>query len=186
MKYPASHKEEIHQKLLVNASEQIRDLGLGNVSVKSVMESEGMTVGGFYAHFDSKDDLLKAAIEYAFATTNIEFYDKIEKRNDASWNKKVIERYLSDYHRDTIALSCPVATLMSEVSRASDDIRKSFENNLKELLKRFEPRVGKTKATGLFALLSGGLLMARSVEDEEYSDEILNNCIKSARALIKS
>jgi len=185
LRYPASHKEEVHQKLLKNASEQIRELGLDNVSVKSVMKSERMTVGSFYAHFDSKDDLLKSAIEYAFATTNLEFYDKIEKRTDASWNKKVIERYLSDYHRDTIALSCPVATLMSEVSRASDDIRAAFENNLKELLKRFEPRVGKAKATGLFALLSGGLLMARSVESEEYSDEILNDCIKSARALIK-
>lgn len=186
MKYPRSHKEKIRDKLLYNASEQIRDVGLDNVSVKSVMGSENMTVGGFYTHFDSKEDLLIQAIQNAFATTYIEFYDKINTRTNASWTKKVIERYLSNYHRDNVAISCPAATLMNDVSKASDEVRIVFESNLKKLIETFEPRVGKDKAIGLLAMLAGGLQLARSTSDDEYSNEILQACIRSATTFLNA
>jgi len=186
LKYPASHKQEIRQKLLDSASMQVRDVGLDKVSVKSVMESNEMTIGGFYSHFSSKEDLLNAAIEHAFKITLLEHYDTIEDLGDDAWNKKVIRRYLSKPHRDIASLSCPAATLMSDVSRAKDDVRATFEKSLKQLLKRFEPRIGKGKSIALFALLSGGLLMARAAEDKKYSDKILKECIKGADMLIKN
>jgi TetR/AcrR family transcriptional repressor of nem operon len=186
LKYPKSHKEKIRDKLLYNASEQIRDLGLKNVSVKSVMRSENMTVGGFYTHFNSKDDLLIQAIQNAFATTYIEFYDKINTRTNTTWTKKVIESYLSHYHRDNVAISCPAATLMNDVSKASKEVRIAFESNLKKLIETFESRVGKDKAIGLVAMLAGGLQLARSTSNDEYSNEILQACIRSATTFLNA
>ncbi len=165
---------------------QVRDMGLDKVSVKSVMKSNGMTIGGFYSHFPSKDNLLNSAIEHAFEVTLREHYDTIEELDNDAWNKKVIKRYLSKPHRDMVSLSCPAATLMSDVSRANDEVRATFEKNLKVLLKRFETRIGKGKIIGLFAMLSGGLLMARAVEDSNYSDRILKECIKSAELFINA
>jgi len=193
MKYPESHKSEVHAALNQSAAQQIREHGIDGISVAKVMDSQGLTKGGFYAHYSSKEALVIEAIQAAFEDVNNAFYDLIKNRADAKWINKVIERYLSDYHRDQVDRSCPVATLSVDVSRQGKKVKKAFEVELRNLLAGYEERMknmkvkdAEDKAIALFSLLMGGLQLSRSVNDPEYSDQVLEACIKSAKHLIKN
>ena len=195
MKYPEEHKANVYNKLLQSAAKQIRKNGLTQTSVKSVMDSQKMTVGGFYAHFKSKDKMLSQALHQSFVERDYEFYDKLEQRSDEEWLQKTIERYLSDYHRDHITESCPAAAMMGDMPRANAALRAAYEEELQTLLGKFEKRLrarcsskkeAEQYAMGLLAMLTGGLQLARSVKSKEYSEKLLKNCFKSANLFIDS
>ena len=111
MRYDPDHKERTRARLLKVAAEQIRLRGPEGVSVAGIMKRLGLTHGGFYAHFDSKDALLAAAVRAMFE-------DAARRRAKSCGCVHTIDMYLdlyvSETHRDNPALGCPVAALMSE------------------------------------------------------------------------
>ena len=131
MKYPENHKAEVHSDLNQSAARQIREQGIDGISVAKVMASKGLTKGGFYAHYSSKEALIIEAIQAAFEDVNNAFYELIKNRPDAKWIDKVIQSYLSEFHRDEIADSCPVATLSSDVARQNKKSKRFLRLNLK-------------------------------------------------------
>jgi TetR/AcrR family transcriptional regulator, transcriptional repressor for nem operon len=190
MKYPKEHKESVSKKLCGHAARQLKEGGSNQLSVKSVMDAEGMTVGGFYAHFKSKDELLNRAVEEAFEETLTEFYDNIEYLDNAEWIEVAVSTYLSELHRDSPALGCPAASLLSDVPRGKPELKKYFEKGLKKLVARYEKRLASSghedasaTATALFALMSGGLQMSRCAATKKYSNEILASCLAAAKTL---
>lgn len=189
MKYPESHKQEVNQRLRNRAAAQFREKGIDAVSVKSVMAAEGMTVGGFYAHFDSKKDLLIEALKSAFRDSGERFYALLEQQPDENWLPMLLKLYLSEFHRDNVEHACPVSCMMSDIGRQDDEVKAAFQQGMEALIEHYSRRVpyeGEDKkqlAIGLTALLAGGIQLSRAVADEQYSSEILRACVKTAETL---
>lgn len=184
MKYKADHKSEVHKKLLTTASQQIRAKGLNQVSVKSVMQSEGMTVGGFYAHFSSKEDLLIKAVTKAFQDTWTQFYEPLEACNEQQWMRQMTTMYMTQKHLRERDNMCPIAGLMSEVAKSDPVIKQTFQDNLKITLDKVENKTGSVKATGIMALFTGSIQMAAACNDEEFQLQILSDSVQCAAALM--
>ena len=193
MKYKAAHKPAVTQRLKQQAARQIRSQGLPGVSVKSLMAAEGMTVGGFYAHFESKEQMLVEAIRSAFAESVHGFYQLIDKRGDEEWLQSAIQLYLHAMHRDNPALGCPVASLMSDIARAERPLKKVFEDELKQLADLYVPKLqalgdpqAQDTALAIVALMAGALQLSRSVIDEQLSKRVLEQAAKTVWAIVES
>lgn len=192
MKYAAEHKPAVTERLKQQAAIQLRERGVAGVSVKSVMAAEDMTVGGFYAHFESKEAMVAEAIRTAFRQSGEGFYKLIEKRDDAEWLQSVIDLYLGNYHRDHRDSSCPVATLTSDIGLQDESIRQVFEEELMALVARYSERLvalNKSQAQelslALIALLSGAIQLSRAVASEKLSAKILKNSAEAAWRLLE-
>lgn len=193
MKYPKQHKQEVGTRLRRQAARQIRARGMDGVSVKSVMGAEGMTVGGFYAHFDSRRMLLVEALQAAFDETASR-YARIDEAGAGPLSlRAVFQAYLSKAHRDRIDTSCPLSSLMGDVVRQDASVKVVFQQGLERLIELYVERLpeldrdaAEALATGLFAMLAGGIQLSRAVADEALADRILRACIVSAEQLLKA
>ena len=192
MKYPEQHKQEVGTRLRRQAAAQIREKGMDAISVKSVMAAEGMTVGGFYAHFDSKQDLLIEALQSAFSDSKNNFYHLLEKLPAEEWLPTLLNLYLSDFHRDNIESSCPMSSLVGDVARQDDSVKQVFQTGMERMVDHYASKLSSRDAEqnrhlalGLVSLLTGGIQLARSVADPEYSKQILQGCIESAELLLE-
>jgi len=118
MRYRPEHKAEIHQKLLKDASRRLRTEGLGGVAVSAVMRDAGLTHGGFYKHFKSKDELLLESLSEAFREMAETLSRAAEESpRGAAW-KTLVKAYLSPEHCDHPECGCPLASLAPELARA--------------------------------------------------------------------
>ena len=170
-------KEETRQRILGTAIRRMRELGLEGTGVNAVMKEAGLTHGGFYAHFDSRDDLASRAMAEATREQRQRWLAGIHETPPEERVARLIARYLSPVHRDNTDSGCPVPSVATGVAHASDEVRQAFEeellgtvNALSELLDDDDTR---QKAIGTMALCIGGMVMARAVADRELSDEIL-------------
>jgi len=189
MKFPSEHKQQVRRRLRKQAARQLRQKGPQGVSVKSVMASENMTIGGFYSHFDSKEAMLAEALRAAFKETEA----VLGHRNiDAGTLRLFFSRYLSEQHRDHPDRGCPIACLIGEVSRQDDGLKTVFQDGLKQLLHKmaegidqYSDRSARQQAMKIAAILIGGLQMARAVSDPIYSEEILGACLQQAQQMVE-
>jgi len=170
-------KEETRQRILGTAIRRMREQGLEGTGVNAVMKEAGLTHGGFYAHFDSKDDLASRAMAEATREQRQRWLAGIHETPPEERVVRLIARYLSPVHRDNTDSGCPMPSVAASVAHASDEVRQAFEeellgtvNALSELLDDDDTR---QKAIGTMALCIGGMVMARAVADRELSDEIL-------------
>jgi TetR/AcrR family transcriptional regulator, transcriptional repressor for nem operon len=124
MRYQPEHKTQTRDRIVQNAARKLRAEGLSGPGVASVMKASGLTVGGFYKHFQSKDELLADAIAQGFSESweNIRSLLQNVSHNDR-W-KEIIRIYLSPEHCEHPATGCPVAALAPEIARATVTIRK--------------------------------------------------------------
>jgi TetR/AcrR family transcriptional regulator, transcriptional repressor for nem operon len=138
--------------------------------VGEVMKAAGLTQGAFYAHFDSKEELEKAAVTYGqeLSAGRARSSGATEKGRRA-----YAERYLSIKHRDNPGDGCTMAALGQEVARSSPEIRTAFEQGLEEILSAH----GGDREEGLFrtAAVLGAIALARAVQDRHFSNEILES-----------
>ena len=185
----SSHKEVSRQKILNAGAARLRKEGLSGAGVNAVMKDAGLTHGAFYAHFDSKENMLISALRHALAENRPRWTGS--KANE-SWPDRLellAERYLSQKHRDDLSTSCALAALLSETARSSDKFRRVYEEEFLKSIdsiceenpcdlalqpQRFE------EAIMFFALCAGGISLSRAVEDKEFSDQILSICKDAA------
>jgi TetR/AcrR family transcriptional regulator, transcriptional repressor for nem operon len=189
MRYPNEHKEQTRQRVLKEAAAAIRAAGPDGVGVAEVMAKAGLTHGAFYAHFESKDDLIAQAIAYMFAETRQKFVTRTEDPDPAIALRNYIDMYLSSRHRDAPAGGCPLPSLSGELARLPGEARAQFTSGLKALTalmtKRIE-QLGRADAgqlaTSAVAEMVGAMALARATDDPAQSDQILRN----SRAAIKA
>jgi len=182
MRYEADHKARTHQRILKNAARRFRAEGLNGPGVATVMKASGLTVGGFYKHFRSKDDLLAAAIEEAF----FEFGEKVpaalrDVPAAERW-KEIVRWYLSPEHCEHADTGCPIAALAPEIARAAPTVRKRIAGTLKAWQKRMvEFMPGRTVAerernfTIIFTAMAGAVSIARIMPDATEKQKILTS-----------
>ncbi len=180
MSYTPAHKERTRARILESARRLLKDQGLAGVSVDGLMAEAGLTRGGFYAHFKSKDDLVAAALEDPVL---VGFLTKHEgEREPAHWTRLVLEEYLGSLHRDRPGTGCPLAAFIGEASHAASEVQAAYAAQVKQAATTISARLpGKPKETekealGILALVIGGAALARAVDDKVLSDAILAAC----------
>jgi AcrR family transcriptional regulator len=187
---PNSKKEETRSRILRAAARAIRKHGYEGVGVADVMKEAGLTHGGFYAHFESRDALLAAAAEQAGAESNERLGRAVASARPGEELSALVDSYLSDRHVGAAeeGLGCAIAAAGSEVPRQQPEVRRAAGRRIKELIGLVErqfPDWGKSaaheKAMAITATMVGALLLARGVDDPQLSRSIR----KAARELIR-
>ena len=189
MHTPPSRKDISHERILAVAARAIRRGGFQGVGVADIMKEAGLTHGGFYAHFDSRTQLLAEAIDRA-GSKSMERMRKVTERaapEDAL--RAFVDAYLSDTHVETPESGCTLAALGTETPRQADAVRKVCGRRLKETIdfvERQMPAWGQPgqheKALAIMSCLVGAMVLARAADDKRVAKEVR----KAARSLIES
>ncbi len=172
MRYHADHKLETRQRVVRAAARALRADGPQRIGVAAVMREAGLTHGGFYAHFASKDELVAAAIARMFEDALDHWARCNEGRDDAQALTTYLRLYLSMAHRDAPGKGCPIAALASDLPRLDAPARAAFAAGVQALAQALAPplaRLGHDDAHGLassvLAELVGAITLARCEPD---------------------
>jgi AcrR family transcriptional regulator len=171
------------------AARLFRQSGYDGVGVDAIMSEAGLTAGGFYAHFPSKEALFAEAMATALDPKNKLRAPKNSDIGAADSLTALIRGYLSRMHRDTVAEGCPLPALTSDVARKSDATRESYEHQFLRFVNEIEARLPRRstpereRALAVVAQCVGGLMLSRAVKNEKLSDLILKACRAAAMAM---
>ena len=178
MKVSREQVQQHRERILAAASHLFRERGFDGVSVADVMKAAGLTHGGFYGHFDSKDALIREALVYESPGRR--------RRTDAESAAEYADAYLSTPHRDNRGTGCPIAGVGSEAARASADVRAALTKTIRRQIDRFSaaspgttPALRRRAAIAAYSAMVGAVVLARIVDDGELSKEILGATRKS-------
>jgi TetR/AcrR family transcriptional repressor of nem operon len=174
---------ETRRRIIASAATEFRRRGIAATGLAEVMAAAGLTHGGFYRHFASKDALVAEASTAALAAVNERMAEAASsRRSKRKGLKEVAERYLSAGHRDNPAIGCPLAALGSELARAEGETRSAATEGFQKLVEivaqgydGLRPREARTRAIAAVATMIGALTMARVVTDEVLSEDILRS-----------
>lgn len=194
------HKAQTREHILAHASAQLRTNGVGGVSIAQIMSAIGLTHGGFYRHFKSREDLIAQAC--ARALTDGATAGARARAGQAPCVSAYVKSYLSRKHRDTPGEGCALAALAADLPRAGPATSAVFTNGLKETLDRLQAQCAsasnpdvnvsnpgasagsnlsdvadqqaRQQAVVLMSTLLGALVLARAVDDAALSDFILS------------
>ena len=175
----ASRKEQSHERIVDAAARAIRRAGYSGVGVADVMKEAGLTHGGFYAHFPSRDALLAAAMERAGQDGAARMAQGMARRRaeGASPLRAWVETYLSDVHLTGCERGCPVAALASEIPRQSEDVREAAASRVQRLLEAVQQVLpadaGDHAAAAVLSTLVGALQLARALGDNPSGRAVL-------------
>jgi len=179
MRYEPEHKTRTRDLIVRNAARKLRAEGLSGSGVASVMKASGLTVGGFYKHFRSKDELLTDAIARAFSDSE-KVYSSLQNVPRGDRWKEIVRRYLSPEHCDHPDSSCPVAALAPEFARAKLGVRKRISGLIKERAERWvEFMPGRTAAERernffvIFSAMAGAVSIARILTKPAERERVL-------------
>jgi TetR/AcrR family transcriptional repressor of nem operon len=186
MGHSRDDKLRSHQRIVEVAARRIREAGTEAPAVAEIMETAGLTHGGFYKHFGSRDQLIAEAAERSFAEGSARISETIEGAEDPL--AAFVEAYLSPEHRDAPGSGCGVAALSGDAARAGDRLRGAYTAQVGDYIERLAallPSSGsatedRERATVAVTTLVGALLMSRAVDDPALADEIL----RAARAAL--
>jgi TetR/AcrR family transcriptional repressor of nem operon len=188
MRYPAAETAEKHQKILSEASRLFKERGFG-VSVSEIMKATGLTHGPFYNHFDSKEALMAECITHSAAGALVELDEAGESPERM---RAYVRDYLSHEHRDARAKGCLVAAFAGQ-AEGTAGVGASLTAYLKSVIDRFTrnfPWRTKKNARGdairMLAAMYGGVVLARAVDDEVLSEEILREVLEGLQAMQKA
>jgi len=173
-------KERTYEVIVENASNLLRREGIAAASVSRVMQSAGMTVGGFYAHFASKSHLAAAALRRGFEENMGALFEGLNDAPSTVRYDAAVRRYLSQQHRDHEAQSCPVPACLSEVDPNDEVVRDALLNGVETLVTRLTPLfrdepglTARQRALGTVATFVGAMALARATKGTKWSDEVL-------------
>ena len=180
MDKPLSRREISHDRIVEAASRAIRRSGYAGTGVADIMREAGLTHGGFYAHFESRDALLAEAVARAGRDSAALVERRAQNRSkDTSALRALIEGYLSETHLTSAETGCVVSALVSEIPRQAPEVREASAERVQALINRVRqslpPSVKPDAAGVITSTMVGALQLARALGDE-----------KQARALLKS
>ena len=188
MGYSQAQKEKTHKHIVAIASKRFREKGLAGFGSAELMKEGGLTVGGFYKHFDSRDELVAEALSDAFGTWQRQ-KEASESGGEPLTFAKLIDDYLSDVHRKNPGAGCAFSALAPEIARSDKQTRALTSEQVRndvELLVGSLPgkdkRATRSRAILTFSALVGAMSLARAVSDEALSQEIL----KTVAILLKN
>jgi TetR/AcrR family transcriptional regulator, transcriptional repressor for nem operon len=180
MRYRPEHKVEIRQKIVKDASRRFRHEGLAGGGVAAVMQDAGLTHGGFYKHFENKDQLLVESLSQAFRETADSLAQAGEHSRPGTEWKAIVKAYLSPEHCNHRERGCPLAALAPELARADKPMKASILEELAKYKNRMLPFMpGRQTADkeraffAIFATMIGAIEIARILPEPAMRDKVL-------------
>ena len=187
MRYRPEHKAEVHQKIVRDASRRVRSEGLDGAGVAAVMRDTGLTHGGFYKHFGSKDELLLESLREAFREIADNLADIAEQPHPEGAWKAIVKTYLSLEYCDHVEYGCPLPALAPELARADKSMKPRIFEELKKYKSRMLPfmpgqrTADKERAFfSIFSTMVGAIEIARMLPEPMMREKVL----ASARDLL--
>jgi len=180
MRYSKEHKQETHARIVKKASVKLREKGAHGIGVADLMKVAGLTHGGFYAHFSSREALVIEAFIYAMERSTVAWRQKSEAIPPAQRYAEIVNSYLTPAHRDDPGRGCALAALAGEIARESTKTRKAFAAKLEEMIDMLaenvpasSPAAARQQAMASLAAMAGTLILARAAGGGALSDELL-------------
>lgn len=188
-RYDPAHKEQTRKAILKAAARAIRTGGPERVSVAEVMGEAGLTHGGFYAHFRSKEALVAAAIASMFDSAGRQSTRWTEGLDGLDAFNAFVDRYLAPEHRDDPGRGCPLTTLATDVARSGGAAQAALDAGIARMIANIAERLlvddaaeREALAASLMAEMAGAVTLARAVKDPALSDRLL----AASRAAVKA
>lgn len=185
MRYSREHKAQNHEKIVSLAARAFRERGGDSSGIGTVMKKVGLTKGGFYRHFKSKDDLLVEAVTRALDEMGTGMVEAAESAPQGQALRAIIERYLSTAHANSLGTGCVVSALGPEFARKPVSVRKRIETALDRYRERLLPFApGQTREEKLMKLqlllssMAGVLTRVRVTSSPERREQMLADARK--------
>lgn len=183
MPWAADYKSQTRARIVAAAAVALRAKGVSGVGVADVMAEAGLTHGGFYSHFSSKDDLLAQALEHANRQSLALLGASLDTASAEKGLHAVVDAYLSPWHVAHVDDGCPVAAVGPEVARAGGRMRRNLGRFIRERLDWLgglirggrRTRAQEEQVVGTLACMVGGLILARAVGEKD-SAALLEAC----------
>jgi TetR/AcrR family transcriptional regulator, transcriptional repressor for nem operon len=180
MRYSREHKQETHAKIVKKAAVLLREKGAHGIGVADLMKEAGLTHGGFYAHFDSREALVIEAFAYAMDRSTERWRKIAEQTPPDKRLQTIVQTYLTPVHRDDLGHGCAVPALGAEIARESPKTRRAFSAKLEQMIDVMADQIAgvarkaaRKQAVATLATMMGTLVLARVAGNGEFSDEIL-------------
>ncbi|MDP1868538.1 MAG: TetR/AcrR family transcriptional regulator [Bradyrhizobium sp.] len=180
MRYSREHKLETHARIVKKASVRIREKGAHGIGVADLMKDAGLTHGGFYAHFDSREALVIEAFAYAMDRSTDRWRKLAETVPQEKRMASIVESYLTPLHRDDPGHGCAITALGAEIARESPKTRKAFAAKLEQMVDMLAEQIpelprktARKQALATLSTMVGALVLARIAGSGEVSDAIL-------------
>lgn len=182
MRYHPEHKAETHKKIVKDASRRIRAEGITGAAVSAVMHDAGLTHGGFYKHFASKDDLLTESLSHAFEEIADRLAHAAERSKPGTAWKAIVKTYLSLEFCDHVEYGCPLPVLAPELARADEKMKPRIFEDLKKYKSRMLPFMpGRRTADkeraffSIFSTMVGAMEIARMLPERGMQEKVLGS-----------
>jgi len=182
-RYGKEHKQATRRRIIDAAGRRLKGDGIAVAGIATLMADAGLTNGAFYAHFDSKEDLVANALAAQLREQRESFR--------AMPVEQIVRAYLSIEHRDNPEDGCPSAALLDEIGRSTDATKRAYTDGLlgviddiAERLAPDDPRSARVKTLSVFALMVGTLGVSRALADRQLADEVLEQGVQTALTLL--
>ena len=182
MRYSREHKLETHARIVKRASVRLREKGAHGIGVADLMKDAGLTHGGFYAHFDSREALVIEAFAHAMDRSTENWRKLAEQTPPEQRMAAIVDSYLTPVHRDDPGHGCAIPALGAEIARESPKTRKAFAAKLEQMIDALAVQIpdlprkaARKQAMAAIATMMGTLVMARVAGNGEFSEEILSS-----------
>jgi AcrR family transcriptional regulator len=181
MRYSQDHKAQTHQRIIKEASVRFRRDGIGATGLQPLMKALGLTHGGFYSHFKSKDELVEKALQAAGDEVDVVCAELFAQDRPL---EAFIDAYLSQWHQTSPHEGCPLPTMSSELgmrgqpSPTSDAV---LNARLRQIQDTLESDDAAERSIVIMSTLVGALLLSRNVENAELARQILEVTRKSLK-----
>ena len=180
MRYSREHKLETHARIVKKASVRLREKGAHGIGVADLMKDAGLTHGGFYAHFDSREALVIEAFTHAMDRSTERWRKLAEQTPPEKRLAMIVNTYLTPLHRDDPGHGCSIPALGAEIARESPKTRRAFAGRLEQMIDTLAAQLpgvprkaARKQAMAAIATMMGTLVLARVAGNGDFSDELL-------------
>ena len=189
-RYDKEHKQATRQRIIDTAGRRFKRDGIDGSGIATLMADAGLTNGAFYAHFASKDDLVATVVA-----------DQLDKQADRYTSlspghaglEEFVREYLSPQHRDHRDTGCPSAALLDELARGTKTTKRAYTHGARAIIDEIaarlapdDPQSAHGRALALFTMMVGTLQLSRALADRQFADQILEQGLANAQALISA
>ncbi|MER6186841.1 TetR/AcrR family transcriptional regulator [Streptomyces sp. NPDC021056] len=189
VRYGKEHKSETRRRIIETAGRRFKQDGIDGSGVSTLMKDAGLTNGAFYAHFASKDDLVTTAIADQLKV-QAESVVALAEPGRAGL-EQIVRGYLSPQHRERLGDGCPNAALLDEIVRCADTTRQAYTDGVLILIDGIAARMApeapssaRVKALSLLGMMAGTLQLSRALTDNQLANELLDQGVDNALALL--
>jgi TetR/AcrR family transcriptional repressor of nem operon len=191
MRYSREHKAGTRNRIVQNASHALRRRGLNGIGIVGLMKTAGLTRGGFYSHFKSREALVAEAVAYAMGQTASEWRRYAGPSTASDGLEPLVAAYLRREHRDNPARGCPLPAVSADIARSGGKVRRTFTQSPDEMLDGLAAHIpdrpnaeARRLAAGVMATMVGSLILARACDDVELSTSMLEAGKRVVRSVV--